>query len=135
MHYPLVFHRKVLCEARVNFSVSSYFQTMCALRWDDPPSTDILWPRAELDHLFRWSVPIRWADPPQYWHLLAKSRIRSSFQITCPHQMRYPLLEASGGQEEYYKRSSWHSHIFRWDVPSDDLPQSNHRSVENHYTN
>ena len=89
----LVFRRKDLCEARVNSEVSSNFQTRCALRRADPPGADILWPRGELGHLFRWPLPVRWADP---------------------------LVEASGGQEECYIRSSWHSHIFRWGVPSDE---------------
>ena len=44
---------------------------------------------------------------------LSTSRIRSSFQMTCSHQMRYPLVLTSCGQEEYYKRSSGHSDIFR----------------------
>ena len=51
VHDLLVFHRKDLCEARVNFKVSSYFQMRCTLRQADPPGTDILWPRAELDNL------------------------------------------------------------------------------------
>ena len=49
----LVFHRKDLCEARVNSEVSSYFQMTCPLRQAVPPGADILWPRAQLGHIFR----------------------------------------------------------------------------------
>ena len=42
-------------------------------------------------------------------------------------------IEASGGQEEYYIRSCWHSYIFRWPVPirwADPPPPIDHRCVE-----
>ena len=51
-----------------------------------------------------------------------KPKMSSNFKMRCT-----PLVEASGGQEEYYIRSSWHceecnwecigAQILRWDVP------------------
>ena len=71
---------------------------------------------------------------PQFWHPVAKNRIRSSFQTTCPqaelgHLFRWPVpirwadpqQRHLVSQEEYYIRSCWHSHMFRWGVPSAEL--------------
>ena len=86
----LVFHRKDLCEARVNFKVSSYFQTRCTIRQADPSHktvsnsrSSIAWSMssmrtqlkwlAELGQVFRQGVPsdemsphlFRWPVPRQ----------------------------------------------------------------------
>ena len=81
--FSLVFCRKDLCEARVNSRVSSYFQTRCTLRWDDPPfetvsdwRSSIAWSMpsmrthlkqlVELGQVFRWGVPSHQIYPPVF---------------------------------------------------------------------
>ena len=97
----LVFHRKDLCEARVNFKESSYFPTKCTLRWADP---QVLTSCGQEQNYIIFSNDLYPSDEltPQYWHLLAKTRIRSSLQMTCP--------QAELG------------HLFGWPAPSDGLP-------------
>ena len=52
-------------------------------------------------HIFQTRCTLRCSPHPWCWHLMAKSRIRSSFQMTWP--------EAELG------------HLFRWPVPSDEV--------------
>ena len=150
--------------------IRSSFQMRCTLWWNDPPIvSDDLSPgrirssfqmtctQAELGHLFRWPVssPVEASGGKEEYYIrsswpcnickwgvasddLSPGRIRSSFQMTCTqaelgHLFRWPVsspVEASGGKEEYYIRSSWPCNICKWGVASDELPPPiHHRSV------
>ena len=78
----LVFRRKDLCEAK--HKTASVFE-----KADVPPSRGICWPRGVLCKVILtfWRIPLTMHWPGRYT----------------------PLIEASGGQEEYCVRSSWHS--------------------------
>ena len=82
-------------------------------------------PNLKWVHIFSQHVPSDELSP-QCWQLVSKSRIRSSFQMTCTeekelgHLFRWsahsdemlPPLVVSGGQEQYYIITALHSFIW-----------------------
>ena len=92
--------------------IRSYFQMMCTLRWAVPPGRGIWWPRGVLHKViltflyFQMRCTLR---QQCNWECIGYS-VSSEFQIRCTL-----LVEASGGQEEYYIRSSWHSGECNWE--------------------
>ena len=52
------------------------------------------------------------------WEARAKPEMSSEFQMRC-----ISLVEASGGQQKYYVRSSWHSEECNWEFSAQsDIP-------------
>ena len=95
----LVFHKKDLCEARVNFKVSSYFPMKCTLKWADPPGRGIWWPGGVLHKViltfsyFQMTCTHQTSWPHWYRHLVAKrSTMSGHLDIVIFSDKVYPQM-------------------------------------------
>ena len=80
----------------------------------------------------KWDQNFRWNIPPSrciWWSRRVLHKVNLTFcrmQLrSADHSQMYPLVEASGSQDQYYIRSTWHSAECNWEGSrQSDVPPS-----------